>query len=178
MMSESATSSDRSRARQSHTGSRPTIAAGRAETIVGPADPRSLRSPKLTPRLNPRTRLKEGSTGITRGGFIAQASIAHLEARSRAATMPAAASARAKRGSRAEADAAGRLAIVRLHRRRFRGAGFWLLDARRQSGDLLCSRALKARQFFAGERSEEHTSELQSLMRISYAVFCLKKKIK
>src|SRR3546814_1029400 len=28
------------------------------------------------------------------------------------------------------------------------------------------------------ERSEEHTSELQSLMRISYAVFCLKKKKK
>src|SRR3546814_8810005 len=28
-----------------------------------------------------------------------------------------------------------------------------------------------------GDRSEEHTSELQSLMRISYAVFCLKKKI-
>src|SRR3546814_5172591 len=27
-------------------------------------------------------------------------------------------------------------------------------------------------------RSEEHTSELQSLMRISYAVFCLKKKMK
>src|SRR3546814_7595823 len=27
-----------------------------------------------------------------------------------------------------------------------------------------------------GKRSEEHTSELQSLMRISYAVFCLKKK--
>src|SRR3546814_2246846 len=30
----------------------------------------------------------------------------------------------------------------------------------------------------AGQRSEEHTSELQSLMRISYAVFCLKKKTK
>src|SRR3546814_6807448 len=29
----------------------------------------------------------------------------------------------------------------------------------------------------AARRSEEHTSELQSLMRISYAVFCLKKKI-
>src|SRR3546814_8715667 len=28
----------------------------------------------------------------------------------------------------------------------------------------------------SGQRSEEHTSELQSLMRISYAVFCLKKK--
>src|SRR3546814_8023404 len=32
------------------------------------------------------------------------------------------------------------------------------------------------RMFF--ERSEEHTSELKSLMRISYAVFCLKKKKK
>src|SRR3546814_4906754 len=31
---------------------------------------------------------------------------------------------------------------------------------------------------FHGTRSEEHTSELQSLMRISYAVFCLKKKNK
>src|SRR3546814_3018310 len=29
---------------------------------------------------------------------------------------------------------------------------------------------------FGGARSEEHTSELQSLMRISFAVFCLKKK--
>src|SRR3546814_9587678 len=32
------------------------------------------------------------------------------------------------------------------------------------------------RGFDVGTRSEEHTSELQSLMRISYAVFCLKKK--
>src|SRR3546814_10729869 len=31
-------------------------------------------------------------------------------------------------------------------------------------------------QLAAGRRSEEHTSALQSLMRISYAVFCLKKK--
>src|SRR3546814_2240434 len=30
----------------------------------------------------------------------------------------------------------------------------------------------------AAHRSEEHTSELQSLMRISYAVFCLKKQLK
>src|SRR3546814_8729880 len=43
-------------------------------------------------------------------------------------------------------------------------------------------RALLALDRFAGPgvdrspRSEEHTSELQSLMRISYAVFCLKKK--
>src|SRR3546814_8531903 len=33
------------------------------------------------------------------------------------------------------------------------------------------------RNGLAMQRSEEHTSELQSLMRISYAVFCLKKKI-
>src|SRR3546814_4536356 len=31
-------------------------------------------------------------------------------------------------------------------------------------------------QYLTQKRSEEHTSELQSLMRISYAVFCLKKK--
>src|SRR3546814_4223805 len=38
----------------------------------------------------------------------------------------------------------------------------------------------RSRQAAAGRlsRSEEHTSELQSLMRISYAVFCLKKKNK
>src|SRR3546814_15120113 len=33
-----------------------------------------------------------------------------------------------------------------------------------------------ARRWAAMDRSEEHTSELQSLMRISYAVFCLKQK--
>src|SRR3546814_3589158 len=33
-------------------------------------------------------------------------------------------------------------------------------------------------RLFEPQRSEEHTSELQSLMRISYAVFCLKKKKK
>src|SRR3546814_4782918 len=36
----------------------------------------------------------------------------------------------------------------------------------------------KAQRRRAVARSEEHTSELQSLMRISYAVFCLKKKKK
>src|SRR3546814_8226024 len=38
------------------------------------------------------------------------------------------------------------------------------------------TRATKEESFSASSRSEEHTSELQSLMRISYAVFCLKKK--
>src|SRR3546814_2189010 len=38
------------------------------------------------------------------------------------------------------------------------------------------SRNENIEQFLVKTRSEEHTSELQSLMRISYAVFCLKKK--
>src|SRR3546814_6629700 len=42
----------------------------------------------------------------------------------------------------------------------------------RAARDLLTNRRTVAE----GARSEEHTSELQSLMRISYAVFCLKKK--
>src|SRR3546814_5595072 len=37
-------------------------------------------------------------------------------------------------------------------------------------------RVVVALETAALDRSEEHTSELQSLMRISYAVFCLKKK--
>src|SRR3546814_1759672 len=59
-----------------------------------------------------------------------------------------------------------------LHRRRRTGRdGFGpaaRTHRRRDPG------ARKARRL----RSEEHTSELQSLMRISYAVFCLKKKTK
>src|SRR3546814_5356001 len=44
--------------------------------------------------------------------------------------------------------------------------------------DIDCSDQIKRLPFrtYRGKRSEEHTSELQSLMRISYAVFCLKKK--
>src|SRR3546814_2552433 len=47
----------------------------------------------------------------------------------------------------------------------------------------ICDRPRRVRHRRAAERlsqgrSEEHTSELQSLMRISYAVFCLKKKTK
>src|SRR3546814_1999819 len=43
-------------------------------------------------------------------------------------------------------------------------------------GDATIARSERA--MLLEERSEEHTSELQSLMRISYAVFCLKKKKK
>src|SRR3546814_9483461 len=44
------------------------------------------------------------------------------------------------------------------------------------NGGLYATAAITARLRFPLERSEEHTSELQSLMRSSYAVFCLKKK--
>src|SRR3546814_15605716 len=57
----------------------------------------------------------------------------------------------------------------------FRSAACILLHAHALSG----SHRLPCRlDYHSIRRSEEHTSELQSLMRISYAVFCLKKKKK
>src|SRR3546814_12691849 len=63
----------------------------------------------------------------------------------------------------------GGVAAVFQRRRRPRGAA---LDMQVGGGDQ------PAFGHHHGLRSEEHTSELQSLMRISYAVFCLKKKKK
>src|SRR3546814_7183701 len=62
-------------------------------------------------------------------------------------------------------DAAKHRDLLRLAVRAVDGQGqlHARLEAARHAGDI---------------RSEEHTSELQSLMRISYAVFCLKKKKK
>src|SRR3546814_2326828 len=48
----------------------------------------------------------------------------------------------------------------------------------RQGEGTVVHRQLHCPALLGGDRSEEHTSELQSLMRISYAVFCLKKKNK
>src|SRR3546814_8228676 len=42
--------------------------------------------------------------------------------------------------------------------------------------DIFSTRKLESPSLQEGRRSDEHTSELQSLMRHSYAVFCLKKK--
>src|SRR3546814_3978062 len=51
------------------------------------------------------------------------------------------------------------------------------LKNRQRIVDCPChGKRLRAGAHVRTERSEEHTSELQSLMRISYAVFCLKKK--
>src|SRR3546814_4723745 len=50
-------------------------------------------------------------------------------------------------------------------------------DARRDGAQQFARRHdVRAQAQLRQRRSEEHTSELQSLMRISYAVFCLKKK--
>src|SRR3546814_2920213 len=53
------------------------------------------------------------------------------------------------------------------------GCDVTVVPANTTAEDIL---ALKPDGIFLSNRSEEHTSELQSLMRISYAVFCLNKK--
>src|SRR3546814_2151720 len=64
-----------------------------------------------------------------------------------------------------------RYGLAQWRRRRFRWLAAWPGSARTRFHQRWW------RATIAGEtRSEEHTSELQSLMRISYAVFCLKKK--
>src|SRR3546814_3968518 len=75
-----------------------------------------------------------------------------------------------------------RSGCARPRRRRRQPAGSYRLCV--ELGDALgrSVRRQRGRHLADGEgdlrRSEEHTSELQSLMRISYAVFCLKKKNK
>src|SRR3546814_6426217 len=68
-------------------------------------------------------------------------------------------------GHRRRTEAAQR---ARLQRERGQGRGLGRSGVRRALGRRVVARL--------AHRSEEHTSELQSLMRISYAVFCLKKK--
>src|SRR3546814_2493297 len=52
---------------------------------------------------------------------------------------------------------------------------FFVIIAQRVAGEPACMARCVHQLMTFGCRSEEHTSELQSLMRISYAVFCLKK---
>src|SRR3546814_10178466 len=54
-------------------------------------------------------------------------------------------------------------------------AGYWPAGALIE-GDASTGKWQELTPRLSNTRSEEHTSELQSLMRISYAVFCLKKK--
>src|SRR3546814_3953568 len=61
-----------------------------------------------------------------------------------------------------------------LHRLRLSHPDLWRNDRRSLAG--APPRVADRRRDDGAWRSEEHTSELQSLMRTSYAVFCLKKK--
>src|SRR3546814_16803004 len=66
--------------------------------------------------------------------------------------------------------------LFRSPRRWGSGAQVFVIAAYRESGPAARAPSLSGYDGKDRRRSEEHTSELQSLMRISYAVFCLKKK--
>src|SRR3546814_5188721 len=85
--------------------------------------------------------------------------------------------------SKGSANGIGRLDA--LHRLRFRRSCFaheWPSGCRLRGAALIPAAESNTLAYIVCDpktshvRSEEHTSELQSLMRISYAVFCLKKK--
>src|SRR3546814_9676335 len=86
------------------------------------------------------------------------------------------------RSARREQAAKGRRGHLRRSaidsRQRRADAGADLLKRRiaDRAHSAACRKGSSPRSSPALSRSEEHTSELQSLMRISYAVFCLKKK--
>src|SRR3546814_3858129 len=65
---------------------------------------------------------------------------------------------------------------IGLHDRNYRGRPDTFAADPTVLGDHESRRHTTAVGTVSRRRSEEHTSELQSLMRISYAVFCLKKK--
>src|SRR3546814_3971579 len=65
-----------------------------------------------------------------------------------------------------------------LGQRRVEDRRKWDVIERELARDQVGDPALFLKDIPAAQRSEEHTSELQSLMRISYAVFCLKQKNK
>src|SRR3546814_9192964 len=67
----------------------------------------------------------------------------------------------------------GPISPPRLRRRRMSCCPRWLRSSRTANSG---TRSRRSVPMTIPNRSEEHTSELQSLMRISYAVFCLKKK--
>src|SRR3546814_2422639 len=94
-------------------------------------------------------------------------------------------------GELRSSDAGAQVAVCGwVGRRREHGEHLAFVDLRDHSGIVQCvvDGAADVRSEYVlritgtvrvrPERSEEHTSELQSLMRISYAVFCLKKKKK
>src|SRR3546814_1569989 len=99
---------------------------------------------------------------------------------SRPAARPARrAEAGGRTAHRRDADAAGlplHFVAGLDHPLSFRSRAQHPAPASRHQGDERLARGRRAVRAPDPARSEEHTSELQSLMRISYAVFCLKKK--
>src|SRR3546814_4425932 len=75
-------------------------------------------------------------------------------------------------------DGGGRSRPFRDARRRYRPRSRLRADPRASRCDPARGGAATEHPLHSDRRSEELTSELQSLMRISYAVFCLKKKTK
>src|SRR3546814_1927286 len=100
--------------------------------------------------------------------------VAQVEARHRIERLPIVALGHQIAGGKQHERPLQRGRQLRLHRPagRCNEVGDGLLQA------ALLGQRRQLRQVLGRERSEEHTSELQSLMRISYAVFCLKKKTK
>src|SRR3546814_2580303 len=72
---------------------------------------------------------------------------------------------------------AGKLLSISLGNRGQRVPDWQLAPLKHKLTQMLMSMCPYLDSWTLYRRSEEHTSELQSLMRISYAVFCLKKKI-
>src|SRR3546814_5264487 len=98
----------------------------------------------------------------------------HLVARVRLADLPSPAAARRARYFGCDGHRAARIGRPAPDRRAHRADAL----SRHHAG--AAARTIADRRARRGDppslRSEEHTSELQSLMRISYAVFCLKQK--
>src|SRR3546814_9383246 len=78
----------------------------------------------------------------------------------------------------ASSHLASLLTLMRMESTEDKPGGCAILNALTSALFTLVLRAASEAEHAPAGRSEEHTSELQSLMRISYAVFCLKKQTK
>src|SRR3546814_1872775 len=121
--------------------------------------PRSTRTDTLFPYTTLFRSAADRSRTAREGGGIAGSR--HLPARA---------------GAGKRRDPPGRLARLDVAQRTAAGGGESGAGADRTDADTRALRPDVRRDRHPAARSEEHTSELQSLMRISYAVFCLKKK--
>src|SRR3546814_10186532 len=115
-------------------------------------------------------RISDGSSDVCSSDLVGQGqAVRSLAAPAAALAAAAFLALGAGRGRLAELADPGAAVLVVVHQH----------VGRHDAGQLFLVQRVHDRRGHAGaggHRSEEHTSELQSLMRISYAVFCLKKK--